>query len=669
MSLLDLVHLALNEPALAHIAGKKNARVAVAESARPIVLASLAASTRRTPIIVAVPTGPIAEQLHDDLRAFMPNDAVCLFPAWETLPFERVSPAVETMGRRMEVVWRLRQDVDRPRIVVASVRSLLQKLAPNADVVEPIRVAVKGRVDIDELCTTLVHFGYRRETLVEHRGEFARRGAIVDIFPSTSDAPVRIDTWGDEVERLTIFDVNDQRSIHDIDDVIVFPARELMLDDELRERASRLVAEEPWGREQWERLSEGQIFDGMESWLPWLTTTDRLVTDVIGDDALVVLLDPKNMADRARDLLAEEDDLARALATSWARDGDVEFPRLHTNPDRLLSLESDIASLTVLNTADAPETPTVASGGWGPIIHDPTPVFTRAKELLSQKWTMVVAAETDASATRLADLLAENGLQFDLRTDGTLRASAGNVIVAPLSRGIILQESRIAVIAESDLSGRRRTRRVSRTSRANAVSVFEDLQPGGYAVHQHHGVAQYEGMVKRTIGGVERDYLLLAYKGGDKLYVPTDHIGALRQYVGGETPTLNRMGGSDFARAKSRVRSAVREVAQEGVREVRGVAAEQERHGVLVGPDRRPAAAPARGHVPRPYRGRPVDGVRVVAGDVQLRPDGQRHPGDARRRAGPARGPGARHGVRERDGRMPRLADGRADGRGDVRRQ
>ena len=123
MNLLDLVHVAANEPALAQVAGKKNARLATAESARPIVLAALAASTRRDPIIVAVPTGQIAEQLHDDLRTFVPPDSVCLFPAWETLPFERVSPAVETMGRRMEIVWRLRNDDQRPRIVVASDRT------------------------------------------------------------------------------------------------------------------------------------------------------------------------------------------------------------------------------------------------------------------------------------------------------------------------------------------------------------------------------------------------------------------------------------------------------------------------------------------------------------------------------------------------------------------
>ena len=137
------------------------------------------------------------------------------------------------------------------------------------------------------------------------------------------------------------------------------------------------------------------------------------------------------------------------------------------------------------------------------------------------------------------------------------------VTCAPQSHGVSLPNTKVAIITESDLSGRRRTRRSKPSRGRSSTTVFEDLQPGGYVVHAHHGVGKYEGMVKRTIGGVERDYLLIAYKGGDKLYVPTEQIGVIRQYVGGEAPTLHRMGGSDFARAKSRVRSAVREVAQE----------------------------------------------------------------------------------------------------------
>jgi transcription-repair coupling factor (superfamily II helicase) len=136
-------------------------------------------------------------------------------------------------------------------------------------------------------------------------------------------------------------------------------------------------------------------------------------------------------------------------------------------------------------------------------------------------------------------------------------------VVAPLHRGCTIPRAKVAVLAESDLTGRRRAHRRARPPRREGVGGFEGLHAGSYVVHHQHGVGRYEGMVKRTIGGIERDYLLVAYKGGDKLYVPSDQIDSLRQYVGGEAPTLHRLGGSDFAKAKGRVRSAVREIAQE----------------------------------------------------------------------------------------------------------
>jgi transcription-repair coupling factor (superfamily II helicase) len=188
----------------------------------------------------------------------------------------------------------------------------------------------------------------------------------------------------------------------------------------------------------------------------------------------------------------------------------------------------------------------------------------RLAEMISDKWRVVVAASTEESVDRLAALMADNGLQFGRAAGPTdLSAPGAWVVHAALANGFSLPSSRIAVITESDLSGRRRTRRSRATRSRSSGTVFEDLQPGGYVVHAHHGVGRYEGMAKRSIGGVERDYLLIAYKGNDRLYVPTEQIGVIRQYAGGETPVLNRMGGADFARTKSRVRSAVREVAQE----------------------------------------------------------------------------------------------------------
>ena len=565
MSLADLPPLLRAEPGLTHAFGDPQALVAVPEAARAISIAALAQLSGRRPLLVATPTGSDAGQLYDDLVQFMPADDVVLFPAWETLPFERVSPSVETMGRRLEVLWRLREPGRTPAIVVTGVRALLQKLGPDATTIEPVRVRPNDVLDPDALLARLVHMGYRREELVEHRGEVARRGAIVDVFPSTAEAPIRIDLWGDEVDRLTEFTVNDQRSSHDLDEVLIFPARELVPSDDVRARADALIAEEPWGREHWERLAEGTLFDGMESWLPWLVSpeqADLLITDVLPSSANVVLVEPRRMRDRADDLLAEEDDLARTLAGTWARDAERRFPRLHAATDRVLG--GDQQMWTISSTPSGPDAPVISATGWGPVVGDGEGLATRLRDLLADRYRVVVAADGDGSAQRLAGLLRERGLEFRAATPDTdLSAPGGYVVTAPLHRGCSIPEAKLAIVAEGDLTGRRRAHRQARPRKRQSAGFFEDLKPGNYVVHHQHGVGQYEGMVKRTIGGVERDYLLLSYKGGDKLYVPSDQIDTLRQYVGGEAPSLHRLGGADFAKAKSRVRSAVREIAQE----------------------------------------------------------------------------------------------------------
>jgi transcription-repair coupling factor (superfamily II helicase) len=269
VTLRDLPSLLADEPALLRLLGRRDAVVAVPEAARAFALAGFTALSERRPLLVATPTTTDAERLAHDLAVFLGPDEVVLFPAWETLPFERVSPSVETMGRRLRTMWLLRRGRT-PAVVVAPVRALAQRLGPHVEDVEPVEVRPGGRVDQAELVNALIAGGYRREYQVEHRGELAVRGSIVDVFPSTSMAPVRIDLWGDEVDRLTEFSVADQRSTTEIAEALVFPSRELLPTDEVRARADKLVALEPWGRDQWERLAEGLVFDGMESWLPWL---------------------------------------------------------------------------------------------------------------------------------------------------------------------------------------------------------------------------------------------------------------------------------------------------------------------------------------------------------------------------------------------------------------
>src|SRR3954471_13107021 len=356
MALTDLPTLLRDDPALLEVRGRSRAVIAVPEPARAFVLAGLISTTQRSPYLVAVPTTADAERLAHDLAAFLGPDAVAEFPAWETLPFERVSPGIETMGRRLRTIWRLQRPEHAPKVVVAPIRALAQRLGPDVEKIEPLDIRRGERRDRDDLVAELVGAGYRREAQVEHRGEIAVRGSIVDVFPSTADVPVRIDLWGDEVDRLSEFSVTDQRSSTELEQVLVFPCRELLPTDDVRARAGTLVALEPWGREQWERLSEGATFDGMESWLPWLTDGEHALFDLLGPEAQVLLIEPRRMRDRAAEVLAEEADLAQSLAQTWGAPPDRPFPQLHVPFDRLLS-HTDVPAWSVTNAPDSPDTP------------------------------------------------------------------------------------------------------------------------------------------------------------------------------------------------------------------------------------------------------------------------------------------------------------------------
>ena len=552
MSLRDLPKLLRDDPALLEVRGRTNALIAVPEPARAFTIAGLVETTTRHPYLIAVPTTADGERLANDLSAFLGPDRVDLFPAWETLPFERVSPGVETMGKRLRTIWRLHEPTRAPSVVVAPIRALVQRLGPDVEKVEPVEIEIGQRRDRDELVSSLVTAGYRREDQVEHRGEVAVRGSIVDIFPSTADTPVRVDLWGDEVDRLSEFSVNDQRSTNSLERVVVFPCRELLPSDAVRSRADRLIAREPWGREQWERLAEGLTFDGMESWLPWLVDREHVLLDLLPDGAQIILVEPKRLRDRAADIIAEEADLARTLAKTWGAIGDEDdhgFPSLHLPFDRLLA-HTDAPAWTMTVAPEGPHVTTIQAMGWDPVVGNGERLMSQLANLRQQGYRIVVGADGEGSAARIKRLLDEHGLSPDLE-------------IAALERGFILTAIKLAVLAEADLTGRRRAHRPARARRTDAAKFFDDLAPGDYVVHHQHGVARFGGMVKRSIGNVERDYLLLEYRGDDKLYVPSDQIDAVRHYTGGDQPSLSRLGGSDWAKTKARVKAEVTQIAQE----------------------------------------------------------------------------------------------------------
>ena len=560
-NLRPLRSLLASEPCIDAAITRRDGVLVVNEAARALTVAGLAEASSRRPILVATATHNEAVRLANDVAAVLGEDEVSLFLAWGTLPFERVSPAVETMGQRVRLLWRLRDPATAPGVIVASARALVQRLDPRA-ATDPIICGVSDTVDPQELAQKLVEFGYRREPQVEHRGEFAVRGSIVDVFAGAADRPVRIDLWGDEIERLAEFSVADQRATSSVAEVEIHPCREFRPDEEAKQRARRLLVDEPWGREQWDRIVNGELFDGMESWLPWLVDDEVVLPDLLGADSWVILVEPRRIRDRAANIEAEEADLAVSLAKTWDVGAD-DLHRMHLRFDRLLARTSG-GVLTVLGVADRPGVPTVSASAWAPVVGDVEPAVLRVRQLLSNGFCVVVAADGQAGAERLAALLSDHGVEVAPASAHTdLSTPGAHLVAVPLDRGAVLHEVKLAVLSESDLTGRRRTHRRARTRRRDAQKFFDDLREGSYVVHAHHGVARFGGMVTRSINGSERDYLQLEYRGSDRLYVPSDQIDLIRIYSGGETPKLSRMGGADWRASKAKVRSAVSEIAQE----------------------------------------------------------------------------------------------------------
>jgi len=503
-------------------------------------------------LVVVTATSTEAEQLTIALRALLGEGAeVAYYGAWDTHPLERVSPDSSVMAERELLRWRLSQG-ERPDVVVAPIRALAQILAPEPPAV-PLHVERGSEYDRDEFLAALVRFGYRRESLVEHRAEFAVRGGIVDVWPAHALEPVRLDFLGDEIERLTTFDIASQRSVVDLEDVVVGPAREWLLSVQTRERAESLTRSEPWGREVFDRLAQGQLFDGMEGWMPLLVADRRtLLDDVAGLTCLVV--EPDRVRRRLEDLLDEERELTSAVATTWKATREV--PLLHNTYDEVLAGRVDIsvdhgvagpgASLSLTS-------PPIVQG-------DPARIAAHVRTWSTTRRGVVLTSNA-AAVSRMAEQLRAEGIDVSSDPAKVLDVRL-SVVQSSLPAGFALESPEIVVWSEGDLTGRRAVHRVARTRTRNVDGFFDDLALGSYVVHRMHGVARFSGTTTRAINGTTRDYLVLEFKDG-RSYWPTDQIDALTPYSGGDAPALSRMGGAEWQKTRAKARAAAYLVAQD----------------------------------------------------------------------------------------------------------
>jgi transcription-repair coupling factor (superfamily II helicase) len=551
---------------------------------RPYVLSLLA--EKASPLLVLTPRTSDAEAVADGLSGFLGEERVAVFPAWETLPHERLSPQPRTVGRRLAVLDRLchPEAHDEPLLaIVAPVRAALQPMDPELAGQRPIELTPRW-VGFDRLVEGLAALGYSRTPQVEARGEFAVRGGIVDVFPTAADHAVRLEFWGDDVESLRTFSVGDQRSTDPRERVVVDPARELVLDDPLRVRARDRITDWPELTESLDKLADGQTFEGAESLALLLRDRPALIADFLPANAGLALLDPMLLEDRAAKLREEAEILADTAWHTAASGGPAPVAGRH-------GAEDDEAHVLGFATPDevlarSPEqvwrvTPFGAAGGsrltaqpWDSFRGDIVTLSERLLGLLRDGRRVVVTVDADGPARRISDVLREQGVPSQLVDVLAPAGGQGRVEIAvsQLRTGFLSDELGVALLGTWDVFGPRR-RRASRRlgTRTSAADAVLQLEEGDPVVHRTHGVGRYRGMITREFPGpggttAKRDYVLLEYADGDTLYVPSDQVDAVTRYQGGESPSVMSLGGAQWERAKNRVRKAVRDIAADLIR-------------------------------------------------------------------------------------------------------
>ncbi|MGH8968955.1 MAG: transcription-repair coupling factor [Actinomycetes bacterium] len=569
---------------------------------RPFVLAALATRAGR-PVLAVTATGREAEDLASALASLLPEDAVGEFPAWETLPHERLSPRSDTVGRRLAVLRRLAHpSADDPahgplRVVVAPVRSLLQPMVAGLGDLEPVELGTGAEAELDDVVRRLVAAAYTRVDLVEKRGDFAVRGGILDVFPPTEEHPLRVEFWGDTVEEVRYFKVADQRSLEVAPGGLwAPPCRELLLTDEVRARARALAVEHPGLVDVLDKLADGIAVEGMESLAPVLVDGMVLLLDQMPEGTHVVLGDPERVRTRAHDLFATSQEF---LEASWANAAagaqtpiDLGAAAYHSLADlRARAVERGVPWWTMTpftaepvddDPAGTSETAVVGARAPDGYRGDTARALADIKGWLGDGWRVVLVTEGHGPAERLVEVL--RGEDVPARMDPSLDEPPDPALVhvtcGCLGNGFLSEPLRLAVLTETDLMGQTgpstKDGRRMPSRRRNTVDPLQ-LKTGDLVVHEQHGVGRYVEMVARTVptgGGhsATREYLLIEYapskrgQPGDRLYVPTDQLDQVTRYVGGEAPSLHRLGGADWQKAKGRARKAVKEIAAELIR-------------------------------------------------------------------------------------------------------
>ena len=524
-----------------------------------------------------------ARRLFEDFSFFL-GEEVVFFPAKEIMLYDVEAKSYDTVYQRLSALDRIsRGDYS---FVVTSVEAVSHKLLhPGKLLRNVITVDDHGRLDPGELVRTLVVSAYERVEFVEKRGQFAVRGGIVDIFPIDADNPVRIEFFGDEIDSLRWFDVNTQRSVGHAESVRILPARELVFDDAGREAVIRAVkrdAEKAGKRnpelarkinEDMERLGESWYFPGIDRYIPYIIDEPCSLADYLGDDAIIFMDEPSRQQQRIENLLLEHEEMCKALiekgsllpgCTGMFFDyGSISSAVSARKPVYMNTVSADAISAKGSLQYSIPCRIIGSFRGSMDLLAENLSAWKRGKS------RVLLLSGTRGRGERLRDSLSENGIDSVYMDEVSRPVLPGEVVITrgSLHKGFEYPTIGFVAISDDEIFGRDRRKPAKSRGRyqGRPISVFTDLAVGDYVVHQTHGIGQYVGLEKLTVEGVKKDYLKIRYQDGAFLYIPTNQMDLVQKYIGteGKQPKINKLGGSDWLRTRTRVKESLRKLAEE----------------------------------------------------------------------------------------------------------
>lgn len=561
----------------------------------PAFLLSQLAQAVANPFLVVTADEEKAERFYEELLFFFgPEPLIFFYPGWDLQPFEKISPPLEVMGQRWYIRHRLITDPG-PKIVVASLEALLQKVPPReTHKTSAFSLSPEQEFPREELLTRLESMGYSRASLVAEKGEFAVRGQLVDIFPPSSSAPLRLEFFGDRLEGIRTFDPESQRSSGTVEQAALLPVKEILFSPESRERAlqnlKKYLPTHSAGskslEELQERFQQGIPFPGEEFYLPLFYPSLESFFDFLPPSAVIFLEEPPELEENRKRFWEE----TRAAWQKGSDRGEFWPP-----PQDLYLAGEEFTWQT--STFPRIACQGLEVGGGEEKLRLETESHERLRsELLSSKSEegilqllaqrirsgeekgiiTLLTCFSLRSAQRLAEMLESHHLRVQIHShpfsSWTPEDSAGwdaTILLGNLLRGFVFPQARLNLITEGELFGEKRPRkRPAVPLKDHVLAAFSELQLDDYVVHADHGIGIYRGLLKLTLGKEEHDFLLIEYQGGDKLYLPVYRLNLMQKYVGAGDggPRLDKLGGTSWEKTKSRVKHSLRELAEEIVK-------------------------------------------------------------------------------------------------------